>query len=267
MKKKIFLIIAFMILFKATSYSFIVIDVSRIAKFASNMGKLIGTCVEIKNTIGEIKDRVTDFYWTYRTVIQGLQPNELLGFMPTDWQSVYDKLINSEYYLRLGLNSNELSDLFQKTKDEISDNQNIKNSLLYQYNRNYRKVADKQFELNDEKIKDIGNKIKLLTDTEKMNIENLKRIDKIKRDFEKYSVGPIVHGVRAPANKARLIANICLSEYIELIQTFELEVLLRSKIEEKIKGEIRSMEIQKYYESLQSNEFIDYKKLLKIETK
>ena len=267
MKKKIVLIIVFIILFKATCYSFIVIDVSRIAKFVSGMGKIIETCVELKNTIGEIKDRVESFYWFYRRVIQGLQPDELLGFMPTDWQSIYSKLINSEYYLRLGLSSNELSDLFQKTKDEISDNQNIKNSLLYKYNINFRKVSDKQFELKDEIMTDTENKIKLLTDTEKMNTENLKRLDKIKRDFEKYSVGPIVHGVRAPANKARLIANICLAEYVELIQTFELEVLLRSQIEEKIKGEIRSMEIQKFQESLRSNEFIDYKKLLKIETK
>ena len=156
---------------------------------------------------------------------------------------------------------NRAENVLEKYK-YVQNDTPIKNNLIYKNNTIYKKYADKLIELRDQQIQKRLDLIELLSDYRELGN---KRIDKIETISKKLKKSMKASGEKSQANITGMYITLYQIKLMKILIKNQISTLMLAMDRNKIEYDLKISKINKDYENEKSD--IDYKKLLKIETK
>ena len=267
MKRLIIFALSFLFICNIGFSAIPVIDFTAIATEAAKFLAELRKMKEILVKASDFKDKYLKHLDLNFLSMLGLDPDSIALLKMAD--DFYDFFKHSSYFQDL----DELEtwrDIFVNVSHITSRYPHIdkfdyyKKNPYYKNNKYYREITDKKIEMDKEKLKDLKNKLQLISDYREMDKGRIELFENMMKEWEEYSKGG---DSGEPTNEAGLLSLIVRIGYERLLMTQQLKTLIRSEIESKIKSTTKLSEIIKNEENNIVNSKIDYKKLLKIKTK
>lgn len=265
-KKLIIFILSFLFICNIGFSALPVIDFTAIATEAAKFLAELRKMKEILVKASDFKNKYLNHLDLNLLSMLGLDPDSISLLKMAD--DFYNFFKHSSYFQDL----DELEtwrDIFVNVSHITSRYKHLdkydyyKNNPYYKNNKYYREITDKKIEMDKEKLKDLKNKLQLISDYREMDKGRIELFENLMKEWEECSKGG---ESGKPTNETGLLSLMVRIGYERLIMTQQLKTLIRSEIEGEIKASTKLNEIIKNEEENRVNAKTD-QELLKIKTK
>jgi len=241
---------------------------------------ILSETTKILNKINEYKGMVEKYsYWNIwvreyfgraLSISIGFLPKEMMEKFKT-YETLFSDMENFIKYSNYFRDLDRLEtwrDIFNRSETflekykYVQNDTPIKNNIIYRNNSIYKKYADKLIELRDQQIQKRLDLIELLSDYRELGN---KRIEKIETISKKLKKSMKASGECSLANETGMYITLYQIKLMKILIKNQIATLMLAVDRNKLEYDLRISKINKDYENEKSD--IDYKKLLKIETK